>query len=167
MSLANFETTAKKADMSEIFDILGPRVQFLTAFSDADDDFILIAADFPPGTVVPIHSHRDREIFYILAGELQGLWVDRWVALVAGDVFDVPGNIKHAWRNVSGSPVSLLVVTTTRMGRFFRDIGRPLATVKPGAPDPTDLEHLFDRARAHGYWMGSPADNAAVGISLG
>jgi quercetin dioxygenase-like cupin family protein len=167
MSLVNLDTTVKKADTNEIFDILGPRVQFLTAFSYDDDDFILIGSDFPPGVVVPIHSHRDRETFYIRAGELQALWEDHWVTLVAGDALDVPGNIKHAWRNVSGSPVSLLVMTTVRMGRFLRDIGRPVATVKPGPIGQADLEHLFDMARAHGYWMGGPADNAAVGISLG
>jgi len=116
---------------------------------------------------VPIHSHRDRETFYILAGELEGLWEDRWIKLGAGDVLDIPGGVKHAWRNVSGAPASLLFMTTIRLGRFLRDIGRPVATLKPSAPDPADLQRLFDTARAYGYWMGSPADNAAVGISLG
>jgi quercetin dioxygenase-like cupin family protein len=118
--------------------------------SDADDDYALIRSEFPSQVVVPIHSHRDRETFYILAGELEGLWEDRWIKLGAGDVLDIPGGIKHAWRNVSGAPAPLLFMTTMRLGPFLRDIGRPVATLKPSAPDPADLRRLFDTARAYG-----------------
>jgi hypothetical protein len=61
----------------------------------------------------------------------------------------------------------LLIVTTMRLGRFLRDIGRPAATVEPGPPKPEDLQRLLETVQAYGYWLGSPADNAAVGISLG
>ena len=54
-----------------------------------------------------------------------------------------------------------------RLGRFLRDIGRPAATVEPGPPKPEDFQLLLETAQAYGYWLGSPADNAAVGISLG
>lgn len=151
----------------EILDVIGPQIQYLTALSDANDDYCLIRANFPAGVVVPIHSHADRETFYILGGELQGLWEDHWVTLVAGDVFDVPGGVKHAWRNTSNVRVSLLILTSMRLGRFLRDIGRPAATVEPGPPGPADLQRLFESAHAYGYWLGSPADNATVGISLG
>jgi quercetin dioxygenase-like cupin family protein len=152
---------------SDILDVIGPQIQYLTALSEAGDDYCLIKASFPAGAVVPIHSHADRETFYILGGELQGLWEDRWVTLVPGDVFDVPGGVKHAWRNVFDVPVSLLIVTSMRLGRFLRAIGRPAATVEPGPPSPEDLQRLLEMAQAYGYWLGSPADNAAVGISLG
>jgi quercetin dioxygenase-like cupin family protein len=151
----------------EMLDVIGPLIQFVTTLSDADGDYCLIRSEFPPGALVPFHSHADRETFYILAGELQGLWEDRWVTLAAGDVFDLPGGVRHAWRNVSGAPVSLLLVTTMRLGRFLRDIGRPAATVQPGPPRPEDLKLLFETAQAYGYWLGSPADNAAIGITLG
>jgi quercetin dioxygenase-like cupin family protein len=161
------KTTSQKDSTSEMLDVLGPQIQHLTPLSDADDDYCLIRSNFPAGVVVPIHSHADRETFYILGGELQALWEDRWVTLVAGDVFDLPGGIKHAWRNVSGAPVSLIIVTSMRLGRFLRDIGRPLATVEPGPPKPADLQHLVETTQAYGYWLGGPADNAAVDISLG
>jgi quercetin dioxygenase-like cupin family protein len=148
-------------------DVLGPQIQYLTTLSDADDGYCLIRSTFPDGSAVPIHSHADRETFYILDGELQGLWEDRWRTLVAGDVFDVPGNTKHGFRNVSGAPVSLLFVTTMRMGRFFREIGRPAATAPQGPPNPADLERFFEIADRYGYWLGGPEDNAAVGVSLG
>jgi quercetin dioxygenase-like cupin family protein len=157
-------TSQQVAD--EILDVIGPRIRHMTALSDAADDYCLIKADFPAGVVVPIHSHADRETFYILGGELEGLWEDRWVTLVAGDVFDVPGGVKHAWRNTSQAPVSLLILTSMRLGRFLRDIGRPAASVEPGPPKPADLERLSETAQTYGYWLGSPADNATVGISL-
>jgi quercetin dioxygenase-like cupin family protein len=167
MALSGITMTSKDAGTSEILDVLGPRIQFLTGLSDADDEFCLIRGTAPAGVVVPVHSHPERETFYVLAGEIQGLWKDRWITLIAGDVFDVPGGIKHAWRNVSDAPASLLVVTTMRLGRFLRDIGRPVEIVPPGPPKPADLQRFFEIARAYGYWLGSPADNAAVGISFG
>ena len=63
--------------------------------------------------------------------------------------------------------MSLLVVVPMRLGRFFRDIGRPAATIPPGPPKREDLERLFLIAQRYGYWLGGPADNAAVGLSLG
>jgi len=159
--------TSGDAAPDETLDVLGPRIRFLTALSDRDNDYCLIAGDFPTGVVVPLHSHAERETFYLLQGEVQGLWENRWTTLSAGDVFDVPGGVKHAWRNVSGASASLLLVTPMRLARFLRDIGRPAALTGGGAPTPTDLQRLFEAARAYGYWLGSPADNSAVGISLG
>jgi len=159
--------SSQEANLGEFLDVLGPRVQHLTALSGANDGYCLFRGIFPTGVVVPIHSHVDRETFYILDGELEGLRGDRWVRLVDGDVFDVPGDLRHGFRNVSGTPVSLLFVTTMRMGRFFRDLGRPAATVAEGPPTPADLQRLFEMAHRYGHWLGSPADNAAVGITLG
>jgi hypothetical protein len=51
-------------------------------------------------------------------------------------------------------------------GRFFREIGRPVATTGPSPPKPADLKRE-PISRAYGYWLGGPADNAAVGIPFG
>ena len=158
---------SEDANADEVLDVLGPRIRFVTALSDRDNDYCLIAADFPTGIVVPVHSHAERETFYLLQGEMQGLWENRWTTLSAGAVFDVPGDVKHALRNVSGASASLLLVTPMRHARFLRDIGRPAALAGGGAPTPADLQRLVEASRAYGYWRGSPADNSAVGISLG
>jgi quercetin dioxygenase-like cupin family protein len=167
MSPANLKATPSKVDSNEILDVLGPRIQFLTALSDNDDDYCLIRGTVPDGVVVPVHSHAERETFYVMGGKVQALWEDCWTTLGPGDVFDVPGTIEHAWRNISGGSVSLLFVVPMRLGRFFREIGRPLAAVEPGAPKPDDLQRFVEIADAYGYWLGSPADNDAVGISFG
>ena len=167
MPMSDLATASQEANVGEFLDVLGPRIQHLTTLSDADDGYCLLRSIFSADAIVPIHSHGDRETFYILDGELQGLREDRWVRLVRGDVFDVPGDLRHGFRNLSGAPVSLLFVTTMRMGRFFRDVGRPAATVPAGPPMPADRQRLFEIARRYGHWLGNPADNAAVCITLG
>lgn len=167
MSIASRKTPSNKPDIAEILDVLGPRIQFLTELSDNDEDYCLIKGALLPGVVVPIHSHPERETFYILEGEIEGLWKDRWSTLSIGDVFDVPGGLKHAWKNTSGASASMLVMVPMRLGRFLRDVGRPAETASQGASKPADLERFLEIARAYGYWLGSPSDNAAVGISFG
>jgi quercetin dioxygenase-like cupin family protein len=84
MSLANVEAISNKADTNEILDLLGHPIQFLTALSDNDKDYCLMRSAGRAGMVVPIHSHPKRETFYVLEGEVQGLWEDRWIVLSRG-----------------------------------------------------------------------------------
>jgi len=53
--------------------VLGPLVQFLTAVSDSNKDYCLMRGTVPAGVVVPLHSHAERETFYVLEEEVQGL----------------------------------------------------------------------------------------------
>ena len=55
----------------------------------------MIRATAPAGAVVPVHSHDERETFYVFEGKIEGLWENRWITLGVGDVFDVPGGLKH------------------------------------------------------------------------
>jgi mannose-6-phosphate isomerase-like protein (cupin superfamily) len=87
MSVANLNTTSKIAD-TETLDVLGPHIQFLTAVWDADHDYCMMWGTVPAGVVVPLHSHAERETFYVLEGEIQGVREDRWITLGVGDVFD-------------------------------------------------------------------------------
>lgn len=150
----------------EIIDIfVGPKLTYLTPDSSAPDDFCLIKVEIPTGVTVPVHSHEDRETFYILAGELEGLTGAEWTTFLPGMVLDVKNGVRHALRNTSAAATTLLMVTTMRMGRFFRDVGRPHA---PGLqpPTPADLQHFGTISNEYGYWMGTPADNLVVGITL-
>lgn len=117
----------------------------------------------PPGVVVPMHSHSDRETFYVLSGKLDALRVDRWEQLGPGDVFDVCDGIKHAWRNASKEDATILCVTTTRLTQFLRE-----AVIPPhGASAPEQrAQHFLKLVEAHGYWLASPEENAAVGLDV-
>lgn len=151
---------------AEIIDILvGPTLTYLTPGPSAPGDFCLMKVEIPPGVIVPVHSHEDRETFYVLAGQLDGLTGAEWTIVLPGMVLDVAHGVRHALRNSSKSTTTLLMVTTMRMGQFFRDVGRPYA---PGLQPPTsaELENFATTANGYGYWMGSAADNLAVGIAL-
>jgi quercetin dioxygenase-like cupin family protein len=166
MRQSDLALQSREAGNGEWLDLFGPQVQLVTALSDEDDGYCLFRGTVPAGAFVPVHSHADRETFYILGGELQGLRQDRWLTLAGGDVLDIPGGVKHAFSNLSAAPVSLVFVTTMRLGRFFCEVGRPVATVPPGPPTPADLQRFLEISHAYGHWLGSPEDNAAVGISL-
>ena len=47
MPVVHLKTGSKVTD-TEIQDVLGPRIQFLTALSDNDNDYCVISAPFPP-----------------------------------------------------------------------------------------------------------------------
>ena len=68
---------------------------------------------------------------------------ESWITLVRNDTFDVPGGLKHAWRNIADRPASVVVVVPMRLARFLREIARPLATVKPGAPTPDEIQRFL------------------------
>lgn len=150
----------------EVFELFGPTIQFLTPLPDDDDGYCLLMGDVPPGVVVPIHSHSDHETFYILAGEVQALKEDHWQTFGAGDVFDVPGGTKHAFRNVSAKNASFLIVTTMALARFLGQVARPIANLPLGPPSNEALHRFAQASLAEGHWLGSAADNAAVGITL-
>jgi hypothetical protein len=83
-------------------------------------------------------------------------------------VLAIPGNVKHALRNTSSTPTTVLLVTREELYNFFRSIAKPLeAGQMPGPPSPDDMQQLFAAAAKYHYWMGSPEENATIGISLG
>jgi hypothetical protein len=70
--------------------------------------------------------------------------------------------VKHAWRNLSTNTAEVLVVTTPKLGRFLWEIGQFVATAGTDGA----LNELMSLSESYGYWMGSPQENADVGIAL-
>jgi quercetin dioxygenase-like cupin family protein len=149
----------------EAIDVLGPQVEFLSSLALEDDAFCLIRGTVNPGVVVPLHSHPDRELFHVLSGELEAFIEDGWRSIRGGGVLDVTDGIRHGWRNGSNVPAQVLIVTTVRIGRFFSEIGRPLAEAE-SPPTPEDVQRLFATSARYGYWNASPRENAEAGIAL-
>jgi quercetin dioxygenase-like cupin family protein len=149
-------------------DILGPLIEFITSPGETDD-FAVMKGTIPPGVVVPLHSHPDAECFFVLAGTQQVLTESagrlEWHEVHAGDYVDVEPGTRHAWRNDTQEPVIDLIIATRRLGRFFEEIGRPIEGTAT-APAPEDFARLVAVAGRYGYWLGSPEENAAVGIAL-
>ena len=150
-------------------DVLGPTVEFLTSPAAAHDEFCVMRGMIPPGVAVPLHGHDATEVFFVLSGTKQVLTLGsgpaEWVDVRAGDYVHVPRGTRHAHRNVSDEPLIELVVTTARLGKWFEEVGTP-DTGARRPPAPEDLERFLAVSGKFGYWLGSPEENAAVGIRL-
>ncbi len=154
-------------------DLMGPTVEFLTSPQEAGIDYCLLRGVIPPGVSVPLHSHPDTEDFIVIRGEVQALRRGtggyEWTEVKAGDHVHVPGNARHAWRNSTVDPFVTYIITTTKLGKFFQEVGRPI-----GSTDrPVTAEGVADFlaryafvAEKYGYWNATPEENAAVGIYL-
>jgi len=68
-------------------------------------------------------------------------------------------------RNVSQGPVIDLIITTARLGQFFQEVGRP-ATGSSQPPSPDEIARFLAVCAKYGYSLGTPEENAAVGIDL-
>jgi hypothetical protein len=88
-----------------------------------------------------------------------------WVDANVGDYVRISGSALHAHRNVSDEPAVDLIVTTARMGQLFREISRPF-TGTPLPVTPEALAHFMEVSTRYGVRLGTPAENAAVGIDL-
>jgi uncharacterized RmlC-like cupin family protein len=125
----------------------------------------------PPDVSVPLHSHPDVESCFLLSGAVQVLIQQgehcAWLDVQPGSFIHIPGGAKHAFRNTSSAPVVQLIMTTPTLGRFLQEIGRPGTPGVPLLPPtPAELARFMRLAAHYHHWLGSPAENAAVGIAL-
>jgi quercetin dioxygenase-like cupin family protein len=155
----------------ETLDVFGPSVQFLVSPQANDEAPCVMRGTIPPGTSVPIHSHQAIEVFYVLSGNVEVLReqdgkID-WIAAGPGDFIEVPGGAKHGFRNRSQQPAVQLITTTSKLGRFFQEIGRYIQQGANGnPPSPDQLQHFVQTSKRYGYWLATQEENAAAGISL-
>ncbi len=156
----------------EALDVLGPTIRVLTEPEAEDGSPCVMHGTIPPGVMVPLHSHPDPETFILLSGAAEGLaGADgelSWSRIEPGGIFHVPSGAKHAWRNPSRQPAVMIVVSTSKMGRFFQEVGTPVNPgQQPSGPPSADrIRHLFETTERYGYWIASPDENARVGLVL-
>jgi quercetin dioxygenase-like cupin family protein len=149
----------------------GTLFEFLASPDETGAEICIIRGTIPPGVAVPLHSHLDVELFYVLEGSVEAFQYSngtpRWTTVDAGNVVIMHGNTKHALRNSSQVPAALVIVTTSKLYEFFHEVTRPF---DPGQfatpPTPQEIQQLFITAARYGYWMGSPEENAAIGVAL-
>ncbi len=145
-------------------DVFGPLVKFVTKVPESGEDYCVAHSIFPSSAIVPVHSHPDRETFYVISGELE-LWDGQaWTPIRAGEFADVPPNHIHAWQNRSGSDATVVFVTTGTLGRFFKEVmAQPIPKLGE-RPSPALMTSLAEIAARYDYWMGGSADNTAAGF---
>lgn len=153
-----------EAGQGTVLDLGGSKIEVLA--SAEESAYWVMKGTLPAQVSVPLHSHGDEESFYLISGEAQVLAPTdcglQWKTLRPGDFIHIPSDVKHAWRNLSTNPAQVLCVTTPRLGRFLREVGQFVGV----AGTEGVLDKLKSLSESYGYWMGSPQENADVGIAL-
>jgi hypothetical protein len=62
--------TSRRAEQ-QTFVVLGVLLQFLSTPEQSNDQISVMHGTVPSGVVIPLHSHADPEIFYVLDGSLE------------------------------------------------------------------------------------------------
>ena len=166
------EDNSNARSVDQTFNMFGGLFNFLVTPAETGHEVSFFKGILPPGVVIPLHSHAEPEVFYVLEGSLEVYresgQPQGWSTTQPGGVLAIPGNVKHALRNTSSTPTTVLLVTQEELYNFFRSIAKPFEVGQmPVPPSPEDMQQLFVAAAKYHYWMGSPEENATIGISLG
>ena len=155
----------------QMFDVFGVQLQFLVPPEGTGNQTSVYKGILPSGVVIPLHSHPDSEVFYVLEGTIevyqQNGEHNGWHSVSAGNAIAVAPEVKHALRNTSSAPSAVIAVTEHGLYDFFREIAKPAQQGSTTPPSPEDMQQFFAVAAKYSYWMGSLEENAAVGIRLG
>ena len=165
------KTGTRRGAEQQTFIVAGVLHQFLSTPDQINDQISVMRGTIPLGVVIPLHSHADPEIFYVLNGSLEVFQAGGpsagWRTVNAAEVVSIPGNVRHALRNTSPSPMTSITVSKQELYSFFRELARPFDPNRPPAPpSPEEMQQLFSVAEKHEYWLASSDENAAIGISL-
>jgi hypothetical protein len=72
-----------------------------------------------------------------------------WTTVGVGAVAAVPGNVKHALRNISSLPGTIVLVTTSKMSEFFGEVSKPFDPKRrPAPPTPEEMKTSAQTHRA-------------------
>src|ERR1700722_5412130 len=87
--------TSSRAE-EQTFIVLGVLLQFLSTPKQINDQITVMRGTVPSGVVIPLHSHADPEIFYVLNGSLEVFQAEGrsagWQTGNAAEVVFFPGN---------------------------------------------------------------------------
>ena len=149
----------------------GTLFEILASPEEVGDGICLIRGTLPPGVAVPLHSHSDFELFYVLEGSLEIFQSKEgaggWTTVGVGAVVTITGNVKHALRNPSSRPTIIVLVTTSKLYKFFSEVSKPFdPNRRPAPPTPEEVRAFLGTVAGYGYWVASPEENAAIGVSL-
>src|ERR1700688_4419103 len=101
---------AKSVDQR--FNTFGVLLNFLVTPAETGHEVSLFKGILPAGVVIPLHSHAEPELFYVLGGSLEMYResgeTQGWSTAQPGGVLAIPGNVTPALRNTSSTPTTVL-----------------------------------------------------------
>lgn len=107
----------------EVVDVLGAPIVIKSG--GRPDQMFFADHPLPPGYGVPLHVHEaEDELFYVLDGEITLDSAEGATTAGPGAFIHLPHGVAHGYRNASGRPARMLVVTTPGGGLegVFRDL---------------------------------------------
>ena len=153
-------------EIGDAVDLIGSRFEFAARLGRDPNDTCLFRTRMAPGKLVPLHSHRDPECFYVLDGQLDIFLMDdkpRWHAVRAGESLLAADGIRHASRNSTDRPTDMVLATNNRCAAFLREACRSVRLEAPfEAPSPDAIERILRASDAYGYWNASPDESALM-----
>ena len=172
MDISGLLRTVIKASNQPMFSVVGTLLQFISTPEQNRANLSVMIGGIPARSVIPLHSHADPEVFYVLEGSMEVFQDDGissgWQTATVGDVVTIAGGVKHALRNPEATAVSSVLVSGEQLYRFLLELAEPLeAGGSPPVPTPEVMQRLFEVAERYQYWIGSPSENAAIGLTVG
>jgi quercetin dioxygenase-like cupin family protein len=137
------QSNANTTSGDQAFNLFGVLLNFLVTPDETGPEISLFKGALPPGVAIPLHSHAEPEVLYVLEGSLE---VYRESGLSQGWSTTQPGGVL---------PIPRQVAKPFEAGQM------------PAPPSPEHMQQLFAAAAKYHFWMGSPEENAAIGISFG
>lgn len=140
-------------DSASLRNVLGVKVAPLVCNHETDNQFALFEAVIPPQVGIPLHSHPDIEVFYVLDGQLEVAYQSterpEQFVVEAQQGALIPSNARHGFMNRSNIPARVLISCTRGLEAFFFEAGVPdPASEMP--PSPAEIERVLNIARKHG-----------------
>lgn len=157
-------TKAIPAGSAPTVEILGWAISFLDDPADNDGALLMFEGRTASGGIIPPHTERNHEAFYVLEGEFD-LTLDGEVHRCRpGDYAGIDAGVLHMVENVGSSWGRILFIAAPGSGhrRFFESVGKPLAAGQDPVPlegPPADFEQTAAAAAECGIeFLPPPAD---------
>jgi quercetin dioxygenase-like cupin family protein len=149
--------------------LFGVAIDFLAEPAVVQSNLAVMRGKMLPGVVIPLHSHADPEVIYLLEGSLEVYRSDGensgWRMVEAGQTVILPGGVRHALRNESSFPALSLAITQENLYGFFAELALPIQIGRQQSPPkPEQIQALLTAASHYGFWLGDASENAAIGI---
>lgn len=138
---------------AESVSIGGVDVIFRMSGSDTDDAYEVLEFRVEPGRLIPPHAHRrEREVSYVLEGEIGVRIEDDEFRATQGCLVVKRPQVTHAWWNATGTPARVLeVISPAGLERYFRELAEIYA--ERGYREPRLVAELQER-----YGVSASAD---------
>lgn len=114
-------------------------------------------------TILRFFTLREDHLRCFWTGDLPA-----WQSVGAGDVVTVPCGVWRAIRNHGENSATAFLASGVKLYRFFCELADPIAlNTAPPVPTPEVMQKLLSTAARYGLWIGSAAENTAIGLQVG